>query len=653
MDNFVNSSNMLNRDYINNDIHQNIYQVIFNNEYMKSIPNTMFDSNYFYVNNIKINIFSDNWDFSSLCIDGKIKSNYKYNFTNIENDIYKSILKGYIIYLIFSTTIHREVNIKILNSLKPFVNYLSQNYINSIDDISLNTIKSFEKEANYVNRYNSENLSKHRKYILNFLIYLESIYDKVMDYEIIEYLNQKDIRAIKSHNIMNRTKTLPDDFFNNFNDLIYNKLITNEYESYDELMFLSCLLILANCGIRPMESLIIPRDCLEIDEIDDDKKVYYLHYRSTKKSSDKYSFCRTLANEKVADAVKIIRTKYYNENEDFLFEKRPGNTEKLRKYFYNICAKNCKKLNLVNTNNQDYYISNTIDGYLNNGKNVINKSLLKELLESGLKSTDCISLPHLYQFRVYFATSLALQGVPYPIISMMLNQNDEKMYGYYVRAKQIKVELQEKEMTIDIAESILKDEYKLHGPRSRMRTKQIKRYLPDENNKLSKDDNTVNKNLEKETMNYHKLAEEVVERLPMRMMEGGCCIKGEGGLDCSFDNETNLALCADKLCPNQHHFIFNLSYYYEDFLNKKIDIKYYLIHNRKRAAEKELKNMKYMINHKLNVELQELKEKIDYKTLDNIIEKYPDLLFFKENYDEVKGEIEKWKNITIKELTQY
>lgn len=166
----------------------------------------------------------------------------------------------------------------------------------------------------------------------------------------------------------------------------------------------------------------------------------------------------------------------------------------------------------------------------------------------------------------------------------MLNQNDEKMYGYYVRARQIKLELQEKEKTIDIAESILKDEYKLHGPRSRMRTKQIKRYLPDEN----KTNNEINneKTNEKVNVDYHELAKEVVERIPMKMMEGGCCIKGEAGLDCTFDNKTSLALCADKLCSNQHHFIFNLSYYYEEFLDKKIKVKYYMTHNRKRAAEK-------------------------------------------------------------------
>lgn len=79
MDNYTELNSTLKINYAGNNgnqnVNHNIYQIVFNNEYIKSIPSNIFDNNYFWVNDVKIIIFSDMWDFSSLCIEGKRKSN--------------------------------------------------------------------------------------------------------------------------------------------------------------------------------------------------------------------------------------------------------------------------------------------------------------------------------------------------------------------------------------------------------------------------------------------------------------------------------------------------------------------------------------------------------------------------------------------------
>ena len=64
-------------------------------------------------------------------------------------------------------------------------------------------------------------------------------------------------------------------------------------------------------------------------------------------------------------------------------------------------------------------------------------------------------------------------------------------------------------------------------------------------------------------------------------------------------------------------------------------------------AEHELKKLQNIIKAKLTPEMKELKEKIYNNKVDILLDKFPDLEYFVENYDKVIGEINKWVSMTI------
>lgn len=105
--------------------------------------------------------------------------------------------------------------------------------------------------------------------------------------------------------------------------------------------------------------------------------------------------------------------------------------------------------------------------------------------------------------------------------------------------------------------------------------------------------------------------------------------------------------CKFLICPNQHFFIFNLNFYYQQF-KKEIDNYYNSLDSklyRNEEAEKSLNNIKYYIRTKL--EMDELKLHMDDNSISNLISEYSSLQFYKDNYEKIRREMEQWNNGTM------
>ena len=207
-------------------------------------------------------------------------------------------------------------------------------------------------------------------------------------------------------------------------------------------MYCSQLYILNQCGIRPMESIILPRDCITLENLDRDdrtKSVYYLHYRSTKKSSNKYIYARTKIVPKVVEIIDFLRS--LSNDKNYLFKNRDKDIHKLSEFFTKFCIIHADILNLINSNNQDcFYHNKTVQSLLDSYKHYENSSINKLMKNNKeIRNEDVISIPRLYQFRVFFATYSTDKGIHPVKVAMMMNQNTKEMIGYYNRPKQIEI----------------------------------------------------------------------------------------------------------------------------------------------------------------------------------------------------------------------
>ena len=619
--------------FISIDGIHNIDDIIKDNDYFEPYKDLFMDQESFTINDINISIADDKWDLSSLAPEGKCPESYRFCFNRIKRNEYKQLLKAYDMFRFFSSGPLQTVNLIYHNIIIKFINFLSENYYSNLTDIGYLDYLDFE-EYQGTEAYSPETQNRYKYAVHSFLNFWAGLNNTNMDKDLEDYLLERNTDAVKAHNLNNRTKLLPFAFMNKFKDFLYNQIMTMQTDNKQDLYEYVQLYILTQCGLRPMESIILPRDCIEIDYIDENKAICYLNYKSTKKNSDKYVYCKTRGSAKLKSV--IDRVLEVSNDEEYLFDIRNRTSKHLWLKLKLICIQHCKDLGLLKSSeSSSFHVTKTATEFMNYGS-TNHKSAVSKLLKKHpeIPRDKYISIPKLYQFRVYFATELHDQGVPDPIIAKMMNQSDEKMWGYYVRIHDIEIQEQEKEVTIKISADILADEYKIHGPKAKERTRQIKRAL---------------KRPVKTASDYIEAAKLAVEDVPIRMMEGGCCIKSSKGMECTYDDVTDISKCAYGRCPNQHHFIFNIPYYYEKCENLLTIIDYNLNLELPRTnfAEHELKKLQNIIKAKLTPEMKELKEKIYNNKVDILLDKFPDLEYFVENYDKVIGEMNKWVSMTI------
>ena len=364
---------------------EELYSSLLESEYLDPYSDLFEDQRFAFVNNVKIDILSDGWDFSPLHFEGKNPNQFKLDFSKIDDFTFKMIIKFYTLYRIFSTTVYQSTHKASLSVLTVFVNFLSDNNIYKITNITMNDLNNYMRIYN--NQLAAGTKEKKKHYLYEFFVFVEAVTGKEINEDILEYLETSDIRALKAQNLSNRTKTLPDEFGDTFKDLIYEKILeqiafkqsNSKKFNYSTLMYCSQLYILHQCGIRPMESIILPRDCITLENLDRDdrtKSVYYLHYRSTKKSSNKYIYARTKIVPKVVEIIDFLRS--LSNDKNYLFKNRDKDIHKLSEFFTKFCIIHADILNLINSNNQDcFYHNKTVQSLLDSYKHYENSSINK------------------------------------------------------------------------------------------------------------------------------------------------------------------------------------------------------------------------------------------------------------------------------------
>ena len=96
------------------------------------------------------------------------------------------------------------------------------------------------------------------------------------------------------------------------------------------------------------------------------------------------------------------------------------------------------------------------------------------------------------------------------------------------------------------------------------------------------------------------------------------------------------------MCQNHCHMFFMADISYEEYLRHKDIVEYNKINNFIKAYQKERNKLLYYIEHSLLPELEALGEELQRHGQNAIINKYPQLTYIVNHYEEINQEVFAW-----------
>ena len=113
-------------------------------------------------------------------------------------------------------------------------------------------------------------------------------------------------------------------------------------------------------------------------------------------------------------------------------------------------------------------------------------------------------------------------------------------------------------------------------------------------------------------------------------------------IPCASNNSTDVIYCAFGMCPNHCHIFFMADISYEEYLQNRDTTQYNKDNGYKKAYQKELNKLKYIIEHSLMPELTMLEDELKRHGEEDILEKYPQLTYIVNHLDSIKQEVQTW-----------
>lgn len=533
--------------------------------------------------------FSDDlWDFSSNAEEFQKDYIYKYKFKKIKSDESKTLCKLFILNNLLEYGLNRPFIYDCLLTSVDFLNYMHFNYL-QIEDLDIAQLDSYFSKQ----KVSVTTKSKKKGDIKKIIEFYCTITDKIIDFDVLSYLENLDTQKIKAQLIQNKTKLLPHSIMKPLVELLYSEFKNNNL-NMEYRRCLALLYIDTQCGIRPGELLMLSNDCI-VKQKALGKTLYQLRYKATKGvRGNGYRMYMTLANEKVEEAVNFLK--------EFVKDNEPLGAG-------------------LNTTS------------LSDSLKVIVATHKKQFSERDLNEFGYNGYPKTYQFRVYFASELKRRGFSDMSISKMLGHEDEKMWGYYGRPADT---IQEDwEYSKQLLENIRHEDLKIMGAKGNIYEQKIKHFC---------DSKSVNVKISED-----EIIEQLLAELPIRQKCGGFCIKPNSSRPCEMNNEeeSDNILCAYEICPNQCHVYYDCAYYYNIFSMLKKTVNANLKGGFKNAAQKELYKLQNILKDRLIPELEEFQREIDRKGIEEILNKHPNLQSINENIEQIMEDIQEWKNKKI------
>ncbi|SCP98767.1 site-specific integrase [Anaerobium acetethylicum] len=500
------------------------------------------------------------------------------------------------------STVHRR-----FSDIKNFLIYLDSKNVTSLEMVFPNTIEQYFETKSHCSAttqsmfYTALNhffefVSANYTYKLNFDL---SIFDSRFTY------NQIATNLIE----INKTPDIPKEYFNKLLSFLINSM-RNESLNYIYRSIACIYVILSQTGLRISAIISLETDSLSSTNLENiDSIAYFLKAKEFKPGSQEQEYIE----------VTIFANQLTKEAFDTLVGLRTSQPNyKKTKLIY---LPNSKTLPPSNA-----YCTSTFHAFLYRYSDFSkgSRSPFPELSVAKNRGLSVFS-PTTKQFRVHVCTELYQRNVPLLYIQKYMGHLSDDMIGYYVRPKTPKQE--DIEYSNKLLKELVASEVELLGNDAVQIKNNIDKFIRDNNFNVESDLDTIISSLNNQFV--------------IRAKRGGVCIK-TSIRECSKDARTNEMFCAFNICPNLFHVYYMTDTSYDDFKTTKKTFEYNERNGFKLQASKELNKLHNLCRKRLLPELDDLKQRIQLKGIDEIIALYPNLLDVIMNFDSIKEEIDLW-----------
>lgn len=582
--------------------------------------------------NLDIRFSDDTWDFSATT-DLPVSRN-KLIFGFDSESAYCEPVKMYVL----DKILKKNVKIRVLQGRSTFI----LRFLKVFEDEGYKIFSRVPKTA-FIRLFDSlkdscsyNTICAYKGYMLMFCDFYERNFEELADKSIRKFLLDRNTAKLNDIKCANKTPEVPIEYFPIFLDAVKDIMRDKDEDSEDRITAASIILY-SQIGFRTAELFTVKTESIRnVYSSEKDKPLYYLDFVSFKHGTGEnggtvaHTYINALSMEayelleELCDANRKrlgIDTLFVTKNQKNSTFSAPSYATRYRKFI----LRHWKELQCLNIGN-DYEDLSSVEVSVffqpaKDGTYTYDK-------ESGwakpLKMDDRIYYPTITQFRVSVCTSLYRQQIPLHYIRKHMNHLSEDMAAYYIRPQKNL----EKEYSETIYRAVFKDGSKMLGANGDAFVQKINEFI-EQNHMNIQDD-------------MEGVIQAVAKKFPLRSKVGGMCIRCGEVIPCASNNSTDVIYCAFGMCPNHCHMFFMVDISYEEYLQNRNTAQYNKDNGYKKAYQKELNKLKYIIEHSLMPELAMLEEELQQHGEEEILEKYPQLTYIVNHLDSIKQEVQTW-----------
>ena len=582
--------------------------------------------------NLDIRFSDDIWDFSATTDLPVSRTKLVFYFDS--NSAYCEPLKLYVL----DGILKKNVKIRVLqNKVISVMRFLKQFEAEGYKIYSKVPKTAFKRLFDDMEENCSYNtICAYKGHLLMFSDFYERNFEELTDKRIRKFLQDRNTAKLNDIKHANKTPEVPIDYFPIFLDAV-KTIMRNEKEDPEDRITAATIVLYSQIGFRTAELFTVKTDAIRsVYSPDKDKPLYYMDFISFKhgKGENGGTIAHTYINSLSKEAYELIDG-LCADNRNRLGVNTLFVTGNQKNATYNVQSYTVRYRKFVLRHWREFHCLNIGDDY--EDLSCVEVSTFFKPDKDGyytydkeadwakpLQMDDKIYYPTIRQFRVSVCTSLYRQQIPLHYIRKHMNHLSEDMAAYYIRPQK---DL-EKEYSETIYRAVFKDGSKMLGTNGDAFVQKINEFI-EQNHMNIQDD-------------MEGVIQAVAKKFPLRSKVGGMCIRCGEVIPCASNNSTDVIYCAFGMCPNHCHMFFMADISYGEYLQNRDIAQYNKDNGYKKAYQKELNKLKYIIEHSLMPELTMLEEELKRHGEEDILEKYPQLTYIVNHLDTIKQEVQTW-----------
>lgn len=582
--------------------------------------------------NLDIRFSDDIWDFSVTTDLPVSKTKLVFNFD--PDSSYCEPLKLYVL----DSILKKNIKIRALqNKVISVMRFLKQFEAEGYKDYSRVPKTAFKRLFDDMEDSCSYNtICAYKGHLLMFSDFYERNFEELTDRSIRKLLQDRNTAKLNDIKHANKTPEVPIDYFPIFLDAV-KAIMRDAKEDAEDRITAATIILYSQIGFRTAELFTVKTGAIQsVYSPDKDKPLYYMDFISFKHGKGEnggttaHTYINALSKE-AYDILDALCREYRNKLgvDTLLVTKFQKNaTVAAQQYsmrYRKFVLRHWKELQCLNIGDDyddlSYFEVGTFFQPDKNGYYTYDK---EADWAKPLQMDDKIYYPTIRQFRVSVCTSLYRQQIPLHYIRKHMNHLSEDMAAYYIRPQKNL----EKEYSETIYRAVFKDGSKILGINGDAFVQKINEFIEQNHMNIQND--------------MEGVIQAVAKKFPLRSKVGGMCIRCGEVIPCASNSSTDAIYCAFGMCPNHCHMFFMADISYEEYLQNRDIAQYNKDNGYKKAYQKELNKLKYIIEHSLMPELTMLEEELQRHSEEDILEKYPQLTYIVNHLDTIKQEVQTW-----------